>query len=226
MPSSSYLSTSGAPDQGPRMQGWSGNRSANYMRALLLCSRCTSGCGYRSFATQTSSAELHPHSPLHQPEPFHTVRTVSSGDHGQFSQTEAKWPPHDTLGAAVVGAAVEGGSEGGGVVGGGDTEHSVQPMQPFQVHLSSQPCVLSSQNGLHTGAGREHSVQPLQPFQVHLSVQPCVLSSQNGLHSGSGTMHSVQPVQPVQVHLSSHACVLSSQNGLHTGAGAEHSVQL
>ena len=50
-----------------------------------------------------------------------------------------------------------------------------------QVHLSSQPCVLSSQNGLHTGA---HSVQPVQPPQVHLSSQACVLSSQNGLHTG------------------------------------------
>ena len=42
---------------------------------------------------------------------------------------------------------------------GGGTKQSVQPLQPSQVHLSSQACVLSSQNGLHTGAGAEHSVQ-------------------------------------------------------------------
>ena len=48
------------------------------------------------------------------------------------------------VGAAVVGGGMEGGLEGGGVVGGGDTEHSEQPLQPRQVHLSSQSCVLSS----------------------------------------------------------------------------------
>ena len=120
------------------------------------------------------------------------------------------------------GGGVGGGGVGGGA-DGGEVRHSEQPLQPPQVHLSSQSCVLSSQNGLHIGGGEEHSVQPLQPPQVHLSSQPCVLSSQNGLHSGSGTMHSVQPLQPTQVHLLSQACVLSSQNGLHTGA--EHSVQ-
>ena len=70
--------------------------------------------------------------------------------------------------------------EGGG--GEGSAPHSEQPLQPPQVHLSSQSCVLSSQNDLHTGAGTMPSVQPVQPPQMHLSSQSCVLSSQNGLH--------------------------------------------
>ena len=43
-----------------------------------------------------------------------------------------------------------GGGVGGGGGGGGHGEH---PLQPPQVHLASQACVLSSQNDLHTVGG-------------------------------------------------------------------------
>ena len=71
----------------------------------------------------------------------------------------------------------------------GDEEHSEQPLQPPQVHLSSQACVLSSQNELHTSAGGDdggsmHSVQPPQPGQLHRVSQGCVFAAQNPWHGG------------------------------------------
>ena len=78
---------------------------------------------------------------------------------------------------------MEGGLEGGGVVGGGDTEHSEQPLQPAQVHLTSQACVLVSQKGLHSDSA-PHSVQPPQPAQLHRVSQGCVFASQKPWHCG------------------------------------------
>ena len=83
---------------------------------------------------------------------------------------------------------MEGGLEGGGVVGGGDTEHSEQPMQPPQVHLSSHACVLSSQNGLHSDSA-PHSVQPPQPAQLHRASQVASL-----LHRSPGIVAGLQAV--------------------------------
>ena len=78
----------------------------------------------------------------------------------------------------------------------GSAPHSEQPLQPCQVHLSPQACVLCSQCALHTGAGEgdgggspvsdggssEHSEQAPQPPQEHSSVQGCVFLSQCALH--------------------------------------------
>ena len=82
----------------------------------------------------------------------------------------------------------------------GSAPHSEQPLQPPQVHLSSQAGVLCSQCALHTGAGEgdgggspvsdggssEHSEQAPQPFQLHRTPQGCVLLSQNCLHCDGG----------------------------------------
>ena len=83
---------------------------------------------------------------------------------------------------------MEGGLEGGGGVGGGcvgggaDGPDWEQPLHPPQVHLSSQACVLSSQNGLHA---LQTSPQAEQPFHEHFTDHGCVLVSQKGLHSDS-----------------------------------------